>query len=211
MRNQDQPSIESVPVARQLSTLAVWSLVLSVLSFFLFCVGPFVAMAAVVCGHLAAVRIRTSAGLLTGKGLARAGLAVGYVAVFIYLVVVPLFVFPALQKSREKIREQICMDNARQIAAACLTYAEGNDGYLPDTLDQLRPIMGLSINELPLVFLCPASKDRSAPSYEIDPGASTTAFGKPAHVVLVREKEAHHHGCRVVAYADGVIELVEGR
>jgi hypothetical protein len=35
-------------------------------------------------------------------------------------------------------------------------------------------------------------------------------FGKPAHVVLVREKEAHHHGRRVVSYADGAIEWVNG-
>lgn len=210
MRNQDQPSIESVPVARQVSPLAVWALVFSVLSFFLMCLGPFVAMAGVVCGHLAAARIRTSSGSLTGRGLARAGFAVGYVAIFIYLVIVPLFVFPALDRSREKIREQMCTDNVRQIEAACLAYAEGNDGYPPENLDQLRPLLGLSSNGFPLVFLCPASKDRSAPSYEIATTEALIMFGKPAHVVLVREKEAQHHGRRVVAYADGIVEWVTG-
>lgn len=210
MRNHDQPSIESVPVARQRSSLAVWALVLSVLSFFLICFGPFVAMAAIVCGHLAAARIKTSAGLLTGRGLARAGLVIGYVAVFIYLVIVPLFVLPALDRSREQIRERMCADNVRQIGIACMTYAESNDGYPPENLDPLRPILGLSSNGLPLVFLCPASKDHSAPSYEIEAAGAITKFGKPAHVVLVREKEAHHHGRRLVLYADGTIEWVNG-
>jgi hypothetical protein len=142
--------------------------------------------------------------------LSRAGLAVGYIAVFVYLVIVPLFVLPALDRARENIREQMCLDNVRQIRDACLTYAESNEGYPPDNLDQLRPVLGLSSNGLPLVFLCPASKDRSAPSYEVESASAVTVFGKPAHVVLVREKEAHHHGRRVIAYADGVVELVEG-
>jgi hypothetical protein len=210
MRNHDQSPIESVPVARQVSSLSVWAIALSVLSFFLFCLGPFVAMAAVVCGHLAAARIKTSAGSLTGRGLARAGLVTGYVAVFVYLVIVPLFVFPALDRSREKVRERMCVDNVRQIGAACLTYAESNEGYPPDNLDQLRPILGLSSNGLPLVFLCPDSKEHSTPSYEIETTAALTVFGKPAHVVLVQEKEAHHHGRRVVSYADGTVELVGG-
>jgi hypothetical protein len=210
MRNQDQPSIDSVPVARRVSALSVWALALSVFSFFLMCLGPFAAMAAVVCGHLALSRIKVSAGSLAGRGLARAGLAVGYLSVFVYLVMVPLFVAPALDRSRERIREQMCTDNVRQIAAACLKYSESNDGYPPENLDQLRPILGVSSNGLPLVFLCPASRDHSAPSYEIETARALAAFGKPAHLVLVREKEAHHHGRRVVAYADGTLELVNG-
>ena len=139
-----------------------------------------------------------------------AGLVIGYVAVFVYLVIVPFFVLPALDRSSEEVRERMCLDNARQIGVACLTYAESNDGYPPEDLDQLRPILGLASNGLPLVFLCPASKDHSAPSYEIETAGAVTMFGKPAHVVLVREKEAHHHGRRVVAYADGTVEWVNG-
>lgn len=210
MPNQDQSSIESAQIAQPRSALAVWALVLSVLSFFLVCLGPFAAMAAIVCGHLATARIKTSRGSLSGGGAARVGLVIGYVAVFVYLVIVPLFVFPALDRSRESIRERMCEDNVRQIGAACLTYTESNGGYLPENLDQLRSILGVSSNGLPLVFLCPASKDHSAPSYEIETAESATVFGKPAHVVLVREKEAHHHGRRVIAYADGIVEWVAG-
>lgn len=210
MPNENQPPIQSAEENRPLSALAVWSLVLSLLSFLLVCFGPLVAMASVVCGHLAASRINASEGTLRGLAAARVGLAFGYLSVFLYLVVVPLFVFPAVDRARKAAQEHLCSANVRQLANACLVYAESNDGYPPDNLDQLRPILGLSSNSLPLVFLCPASRERSEPSYEIETSRALFAFGKPAHVVLVREKEAHHHGRKVVAYADGVVEWVGG-
>lgn len=209
MLSQNQSSNESLTAAPPACSLAIWALVLSLLSFLLVCVGPLVAMAAVVCGHLASARIRSSAGALGGKGLARGGLAIGYAAILVYLVIVPLFVLPAMDRAREHVRERMCEDNVRRLVAACMTYAGENGGYSPETLDELRPILGLSSNGLPLVFLCPASKDRSTPSYEIE-SPSVTQFGKAAHVVLVREKKGNHHGRGVVGYADGTLEWVEG-
>ena len=210
MGNQNQLEADPSAIPCHRSALAVWSVVLSVLSFLLVCPGPLVAMAAVVCGHLASVRIRASNGSLTGAGAARAGLVMGYAAVVVYLVIVPLFVFPALDRSRERIRERICEDNIRQIATACLTYAERHGGYPPADMDSLRPILGVSSNGLPLVFLCPASKDPLASSYEIVATGSLLKIGKPAHVLLVREKEAHHHGRWAVAYADGAVDWMNG-
>lgn len=210
MPNQNQSPIEPATDYRPLSALAVWSLVLALLSLLLVCLGPFIAMAAVVCGHLATARIRVAEGSMRGLAAARVGLVIGYLSVFLYLVVVPLFVFPAVDRARKEAQEQLCAANVRQLANACLVYAESNDGYPPDNLDTLRPILGLSSNSLPLVFLCPASRERSEPSYEIETSRALFAFGKPAHVVLVREKEAHHHGRKVVAYADGVVEWVGG-
>ena len=210
MLSQRQSSNESVTAAPPACSLAIWALVLALLSFLLVCVGPLIAMAAVVCGHLASARIRLSAGLLGGKGLARGGLVIGYAAILVYLVIVPMFVLPAMDRARERVRERMCEDNARRLVAACMTYAGENGGYSPETLDELRPILGLSSNGLPLVFLCPASKDRSAPSYEIESSTTVTRFEKPAHVVLVREKKGNHHGRGVVAYADGTLEWVDG-
>ncbi len=208
MLSRSQSSNESVTAAPPACSLAIWTLALSLLSFLFVCVGPLIAMAAVVCGHLASARIRSSAGALGGKGLARGALAVGYAAILIYLVIVPLFVLPAMDRARDRVRERMCEDNVRRLVAACMTYAGENGGYPPATLDALRPILGLSSNGLPLVFLCPASKDRSAPSYEIE-SSPVTRFEKPAHVVLVREKEGYHHGRGVVAYADGTLDWVD--
>lgn len=52
--------------------LAVWSLILGILS--LMCFGMFSGIPAVICGHLAQSRIRHSGGALGGGGLAIGGL-----------------------------------------------------------------------------------------------------------------------------------------
>jgi hypothetical protein len=67
------------PNPPQTSGLAVWSLVLGILS--LPCLSIFSAIPAVICGHKALSRINYSRGSLSGKGLAIAGLVTGYVGI----------------------------------------------------------------------------------------------------------------------------------
>ncbi len=52
--------------ASKTCTLALWSLILGVLS--LMCLGMFACVPAVVCGHLAQSRIKQSGGVLGGSG-----------------------------------------------------------------------------------------------------------------------------------------------
>jgi hypothetical protein len=72
--------------------LAIWSLVLSLLSFFGFCCTPVVltGIGGVVCGHLALSKIKASPGL-QGHGLAMAGLIIGYFTIVGWLLWVLLF------------------------------------------------------------------------------------------------------------------------
>src|SRR6266480_1825381 len=69
---------------------AIWSLVLAVVSF----VGGwlFTAIPAVICGHIARSKIRKSGGALGGKGIATAGLIVGYIAIAVGVMGIPLLV-----------------------------------------------------------------------------------------------------------------------
>jgi hypothetical protein len=61
----------------QNSTLAIISLIAGIVSFILL---PFLAaIAAVVTGHLAKKQIRESNGMVTGNGMATAGLVLGYI------------------------------------------------------------------------------------------------------------------------------------
>ena len=71
----------SLPVQPQpkTSALAVWSLVLGVLS--LMCFSILAAIPGVICGHKAISRIGKSGGGLSGKGLAIAGLVTGYIGI----------------------------------------------------------------------------------------------------------------------------------
>lgn len=73
------------------SSLAIASLITGILSWFL--VPIFGALAAVITGHLAFNEIRESQGMLTGKGMATAGLILGYIQLgFIVLVLIALIV-----------------------------------------------------------------------------------------------------------------------
>ncbi len=73
------------------SSLAVASLITGILSWFL--IPIFGALAAIITGHLAFNEIRESRGMLTGKGMATAGLILGYTQLgFIVLILIAIIV-----------------------------------------------------------------------------------------------------------------------
>lgn len=85
--------VTAVPVlSGQTEPLAIWSLVLSLLGVCGFCCTPVVitGIAGVVCGHLALSKIGTRPDL-QGRGLAMAGLIIGYFAIIGWLLWVLLF------------------------------------------------------------------------------------------------------------------------
>ena len=72
------------PMYQQTSSLAVISLIAGIASYFIL---PLVgAIAAIITGNLAKNEIRESAGQLTGDGLARAGLILGWINIGISLI-----------------------------------------------------------------------------------------------------------------------------
>jgi len=103
------------PVSRTAPT-AIWSLVLAILSF------PFgslfSAIPAVICGHIARSKIRKSGGALGGKGIAIAGLILGYIALVLGVMGIPLLV-SMIQSDRERLhrlsteRKEIASDDDR--------------------------------------------------------------------------------------------------
>lgn len=75
----------AVPAVRTGRTepLAIWSLVLSCLS--LVCCGFIIGIPGVICGHIALSKIRAQPGL-EGRGMAMAGLIIGYAAIAFWVV-----------------------------------------------------------------------------------------------------------------------------
>jgi hypothetical protein len=74
----DQQSVP-LPPAQTTSTLAIVSLISGIVSWFLI---PFVAaVAAIITGHMAKNEIKKSNGMLSGNGMATAGLVLGYIQV----------------------------------------------------------------------------------------------------------------------------------
>ena len=82
--------------------VAIWSLILAVLSFT--CGWLFTAIPAVICGHVARAKIRKSGGALGGKGIATAGLALGYIALVLCVIGIPLLV-SMIQWDRERLHQ----------------------------------------------------------------------------------------------------------
>lgn len=70
------------------SPLAVWSLVLGILS--LVSCGPLTGVPAIICGHMARTQIKTNPDKLTGAGMALAGLIMGYFSIVFFIII---FVF----------------------------------------------------------------------------------------------------------------------
>src|SRR5213593_4853085 len=103
------------PVPRT-APAAIWSLVLAILSFFCGCL--ITAIPAVICGHIARSKIRKSGDALGGKGIATAGLILGYLALVLGVMGIPLLV-SIIQSDRERLhrlsteRKEIASDDGK--------------------------------------------------------------------------------------------------
>ena len=110
------------------SALAIWSLVLGILS--LMCFTIFTGIPGVICGHKALSRIKKSGGALTGQGLAIAGLVTGYLGIAWAIFVIPLMLaiaIPNFVKARDTAMQNACINNLRQIDAAKQQWALENN------------------------------------------------------------------------------------
>jgi hypothetical protein len=108
--------------------LAVWSLVLGILS--LVCFGLLAGIPAVICGHKALNKIKNSYGTLSGNGLAIAGLATGYLGAVLGTISVmgllAAIAIPNFVKARDTSMHNACINNMRRIQAAKEEWAVEN-------------------------------------------------------------------------------------
>jgi len=133
-----RPTMPGMPPAPgKTEGLAIWSLILGLLTF-LFSI--FTAIPAVICGHLALGKIKKSGGALSGRGMAIAGLVIGYLGLTIIPVaILAAIALPAFTAVQEKATEIRSLSNAKQIGMACRQYANDNHGSFPPNLDALFP------------------------------------------------------------------------
>ena len=124
------------------SALAIWSLVLGILS--LTCFSIFSAIPGVICGHKALSKIKQSGGALTGQGMAIAGLVTGYLGLAWAVIFIPLMLaiaVPNFVKAREVSMQNACINNLRVLDAAKQQWAleNGKDPGDVPTADDLKP------------------------------------------------------------------------
>ena len=117
--------------------LAIWSLVLGILS--LTCFYLLTAIPAVICGHTALSRIKRSGGALTGDGLAIGGLVTGYLGIALSIFLIPLLVaiaIPNFVRARNTTQMNACINNLRQIDGAKHGWALENKKQPGEPVDE---------------------------------------------------------------------------
>ena len=127
MNETTPPPPLSQPAQPKTSGLAVWSLVLGILS--LVCFSIFTAIPGVICGHVALSRIKRSAGAIAGNGLAIGGLVTGYLGIAWAIVFIPMMLaiaIPNFVKARDTAQMNMCINNLRQIDGAKQQWALQN-------------------------------------------------------------------------------------
>jgi len=124
------------PLRPQTSGKAIASLILGLL----FIVFP-AAVLAVVFGHLSRSEIKRSAGRLKGKGMALAGLILGYfgTAIIPFLIIAAIAI-PNILRSHIVANQTSAVGSLRTINTAAITYASTYDTGYPASLAVLGPV-----------------------------------------------------------------------
>src|SRR5215472_1220767 len=177
MADETPPPTPAVPqtVPRTPAT-AICSLILAVLSFT--CGWLFTAIPAVICGHIARAKIRESGGALGGKGIATAGLILGYIALAVGIMGIPLLV-SVIQSDRERLqrlsteRKEIASDDGKIKVTVPGTWTK-----LPELNKQASLQVGNKSKEVYLIVITDAKADLD--NYSLEKHHQLTRDGHPA-------------------------------
>ncbi len=147
----------SLPKHREGRRLAILSLAFGVFAILALptifsLLTPLISVVAVICGYIAAARIKHARTASVGLRMAIAGIVVGSLGVILNLAVW----FPPLQRVREKDRRRACIKNLRHIVLACYEYSNENDGVFPDRLARLYPRYVTALE----TFRCPSTRHK---------------------------------------------------
>ncbi|MGA7853010.1 MAG: DUF4190 domain-containing protein [Candidatus Acidiferrales bacterium] len=98
-----------------------------------------VGIAAIILGHLSLSDIRKSAGRLGGRGIAIAGLVLGYagIALIALILLIAAFAIPNLFRGNIKVNEASAVGALRIINVAAATYQSEYENGFPSSLDVL--------------------------------------------------------------------------
>ena len=118
------------------SALAVWSLVLGILS--LLCFGIIAGMPAIVLGHMGRSKIKQSRGALTGGGMALAGLILGYIGtVIVTIAIISAIAIPNFIAYKNKAFCSKAESEAMNTMAAIADYFSDPEHNTLPTIEQL--------------------------------------------------------------------------
>lgn len=200
------------------SALAVTSLVLGILGMFS-C--GLTALAGLICGIVALVKVKNSGGRLGGGGFALAGTIVSGV----FLLMIPVFaamMLPALAAAHDKAREINCINKEKQLALAVKIYSGDNKDQFPPAATWCDAIKTEVGDEK--IFKCPGANSDSRCDYAFNAKLGGMDESKVnSQTVMIFESDggwnanggpdlmiakSRHARMFVVALADGSVQSV---
>ena len=94
------------------------------------------AVAAIILGHVSLSEIGRSAGRLKGRGMAIAGLVMGYAGLFFipFILIVAAIAIPNLLRARQAANEATAVGSLRTIDVAAITYSSTYSNGFPPSL-----------------------------------------------------------------------------
>jgi hypothetical protein len=143
------PPLPATPAQVKTSGMAITSLVMGILGF---C--GITAVAGLILGIIALMKINRSGGRLSGQGLAIAGICVSGVMLFVSIPIMAAMTLPALARAKEKAQRINCANNLKQLALAVRVYAVDHNDQLPPAATWCDAIQGGTSS--PKVFQCPS-------------------------------------------------------
>lgn len=196
-------SVTAVPA----SGLALTSLVSGILSAIAWGLCGVGTLTAIVTGHLALSRIRRSGGAIGGRGMALAGLIMGYVSIFSVIggAVVVALAIPSYKEGRDKAEVAIQKRLARELGHACTAYALKNDGKYPASLEVLVEGNLFTDEELQKIHAYKPTAWKGPPGFSYHgAGVDDTASGNTK--ILISHAE-NSDGKRMVVRHDGSVNV----
>lgn len=134
-------SPSSVPPSPRLSKLAVVSLLLGVFGFAtILLLGIVPAVFALICGHVALIKIKHSQRPMGGKLAAYVGLLSGYATVLLtpLLAIAIAVAIPLINNAHQQSQERNRLDHASELFRACENFARDRNNRYPKSWDQLE-------------------------------------------------------------------------
>jgi type II secretory pathway pseudopilin PulG len=118
LQNLSNTASSSIGAPAGSSGLALTSMILGISSFLC----GVTAIPAVICGHIALVKIKRSQGQLAGNGFAITGLITGYLGVFVFIAMMAALTAPMIIRQKKRADQTQAIMNARQISFALMEF-----------------------------------------------------------------------------------------
>ncbi|WP_051946901.1 DUF4190 domain-containing protein [Verrucomicrobium sp. BvORR106] len=183
--------------------MAIAALVMGIVSIFTFGLCGIGSIVTIILGHMALTRVRQSGGSLGGKGMAVAGLVMGYASIALAIIgILASLALPTFTRIQERGNVTKSISNVRQLNTACRIYASDHNGKLPSDLQELVTSSVLDQDHFDKLLRCPLSTEYPGYDY-FGAGVEDSA---PGETVIFLSK-ADVRGKRIVGQLDGSTAL----